>query len=136
MDRKRVNLAGRAVFLLCILLLGVCGLAARRWYTVAPNGFNAYFPDAAWTMAVYCGFGLLWNRGVRCNLPAALIVSYLVECSQLLHTPLLETLRATRIGGLALGYGFLWSDLLCYTVGALTCTLAETAVRYAARKQK
>ena len=108
-----------------ILLLCVCGLTVRRWHGVSPNFFNAYFPDAAWTMAVYCGFGLLFCKGVRFNLPAALVVSYLVECSQLLHTPLLESIRTTTIGGLVLGYGFLWSDLVCYTVGAAVCCCIE-----------
>lgn len=115
----------RPVFAAAIAALCAAGLAARRMYGVSPDFFNTYFPDAAWTMAVYCGFGLLLNKGVRVHLPLALGVSYLIECSQLLHTPLLEALRGTTIGGLVLGYGFLWSDLICYTVGALLCAACE-----------
>ncbi|WP_410503428.1 DUF2809 domain-containing protein [Hymenobacter sp. AT01-02] len=42
-----------------------------------------------------------------------------IELSQLCHTPWLMQLRATRLGALVLGHGFLWSDLACYGVGIL-----------------
>ena len=117
--KRRLWFAG-ALVLLCL-----CGLAVRRWNGVSPNFFNTYFPDTAWTMAVYCGFGLLLDRGARCNLPASLIVSYLIEISQRFTSPLLLSLRSTTLGGLLLGYGFLWSDLVCYTVGAFLCAGIE-----------
>ncbi|MBQ7545403.1 MAG: DUF2809 domain-containing protein [Clostridia bacterium] len=119
----------RLPYLCAILTLCACGLAVRHWYGVSPSFFNTYFPDAAWTMAVYCGLGLLFDRGVRLNLPASLGISYLVECSQLFSPPFLTALRRTTLGGLVLGYGFLWSDLICYTVGALLCAGTETALR-------
>lgn len=127
---------GRLLFAAAIVLLCILGLWTRRWYGVSPNVFNTYFPDAAWTMAVYCGFGLLLNRGVRVHLPLSMAVSYAVELSQLIQTPLLLRLRDTTIGGLVLGYGFLWSDLVCYTAGALFCAAAETLLRRAAQKNQ
>jgi len=48
---------------------------------------------------------------------AALVFSYSIETSQLYHAPWIDILRANRLGGLVLGFGFLWSDLVCYTVG-------------------
>jgi hypothetical protein len=45
--------------------------------------------------------------------------SFLIELSQLYHTPWLDTLRHTRMGALGIGQGFLWSDLACYAVGVL-----------------
>ena len=119
----------RIPFLCALLVLCAAGLLARRQNGVDPNFFTAYFPDAAWTMAVYCGFGLLFCRDARLHFPAALGVSFAVELSQLWRPPFLETLRATTLGGLVLGYGFLWSDLVCYTVGACICAAAETAIR-------
>ena len=47
----------------------------------------------------------------------ALVISYLDEISQLYHAPWIDAIRATTLGGLILGFGFLWSDLACYTVG-------------------
>lgn len=119
----------RIPFLCALLILCAAGLLVRSRHAVSPSFLTTYFPDAAWTMAVYCGFGLLFCRDARLHFPLALGVSFLVELSQLWHTPFLEALRSTTLGGLVLGYGFLWSDLVCYAVGALLCAAAETVVR-------
>ncbi|MEX6690595.1 DUF2809 domain-containing protein [Danxiaibacter flavus] len=51
------------------------------------------------------------------------VVSYLVcmaiETSQLCQAPWLNKIRHTFPFGILLGYGFLWSDCLCYAVGVL-----------------
>ena len=47
----------------------------------------------------------------------SIIFSYGIEISQLYHAPWIDSIRATTLGGLILGFGFLWSDLICYTVG-------------------
>ena len=49
----------------------------------------------------------------------ALVFSYLIEISQLYHALWIDAIRATTLGGLVLGFVFLWSDILCYTVGVL-----------------
>jgi glycopeptide antibiotics resistance protein len=61
--------------------------------------------------------------GLRPHLPThrafaiALTLSYAIELSQLYQAAWINGIRDTRLGGLLLGHGFLWSDLLCYTVG-------------------
>jgi hypothetical protein len=35
----------------------------------------------------------------------------------LVQTDWLNTIRSVKLGGLILGYTFLWSDMLCYLVG-------------------
>ncbi|WP_373330910.1 ribosomal maturation YjgA family protein [Salmonirosea aquatica] len=47
------------------------------------------------------------------------LVCYCIELSQLYQADWINTLRSTRLGGLVLGFGFLWSDLVCYFVGTL-----------------
>ncbi len=47
----------------------------------------------------------------------ALLFSFSIEISQLYHATWIDSLRATKLGGLILGYGFLWSDLVCYSIG-------------------
>ena len=119
----------RLIYAGSIVALSVIALVVRRANGQTPNFFNTYFPDTAWTMAGYCLLGLLFDRSPLCNLVGALAISYLVELSQLWHPAFLEALRATRLGGLILGYGFLWSDLICYTVGALLCFGVQLLVR-------
>jgi hypothetical protein len=59
---------------------------------------------------------------------ATLMVAYAIEGSQLYHAPWIDAIRDTRFGGLVLGYGFLWSDIICYTVGvALSLGLEHVA---------
>ena len=41
------------------------------------------------------------------------------EFSQLYRAPWANTIRATTIGRLMFGVGFLWSDILCYAIGTL-----------------
>lgn len=124
----------RLIYATALVCLCVVAIAVRKAHGEAPNFFNSYFPDAAWTMAVYCLLGLLFDRSPLCNLVGSLAISYLVELSQLWHPAFLETIRATRVGGLVLGYGFLWSDLLCYSVGALVSFVVHALVQTCARK--
>ena len=125
--------ARRLAYACALACLCIVAIAVRKAHGSAPNFFNTYFPDTAWTMAVYCLLGLIFDRSPLFNLVGALAISYFVELSQLWHPAFLETIRATRVGGLILGYGFLWSDLLCYAAGALICfgvhILAKTYVR-------
>ena len=126
---KKKALTDRIIFAAAIAFLCVTALYVRSRSYSSPDFFNTYYPDTAWTMAVYCGFGLLFDKGVRLNFPAALVSSYIIEASQLFATPFLSAARATRLGGLILGYGFLWSDIICYTVGAVICLAAELLLR-------
>ena len=48
---------------------------------------------------------------------AALLFSFAIELSQFYHSSWIDSLRSYPPGGLILGFGFLWSDLVCYTIG-------------------
>jgi hypothetical protein len=79
---------------------------------------------------VFAVVGLLAPRWPTARVAAvALAMAYLVEASQLYHAPWIDGLRATRIGGLVLGFGFLWSDLVCYTVGVTLGVILEAGLR-------
>jgi Protein of unknown function (DUF2809) len=58
-----------------------------------------------------------------------LVLAFAVEVSQLYHAPWIDGIRSTTLGGLVLGFGFLWSDLVCYLVGIAAGALAELTVR-------
>lgn len=44
-------------------------------------------------------------------------LTFAIEFSQLFHPPWLNAIRDSTLGRLTLGYGFLWSDLVAYTLG-------------------
>ena len=47
------------------------------------------------------------------------MVSFLVETSQLYHSPWIDSIRSTRLGALVLGSVFNWPDFPAYVVGVL-----------------
>ena len=55
----------------------------------------------------------------------AMAFSIAIELSQLYHAPWIDSIRQTTLGGLILGFGFLWSDLACYAVGVGLGVLLE-----------
>ncbi len=94
------------------------GLGSRRLGSVLPEFIASYAGDTSWALALYLLLGLIlprWTSGRRAAL--TLLLSLLVEVSQLYHAPWIDSIRQTAIGGLILGFGFLWSDLVCYAAG-------------------
>ena len=105
------------------------GLSSRRYGALLPALIAEYAGDTLWTVMAFITIGFVAVRwpSPRVGL-TALLVSYAVEVSQLYHAPWIDAIRATTPGALALGYGFLWSDMACYTVGAALCVAAEHLV--------
>lgn len=107
------------LLLLGLLLATVAlGLATCRFPGAFPQAVATYGGDALWAAMVFWGAAL--TRPAACTRTLALValcVSFGVEASQLVHVPWLDAVRATRLGALALGQGFLWSDLVSYAVG-------------------
>ena len=111
------------------------GLASRRYAGALPEFLALYAGDTLWAAMVFVGIGFLATRWSSLAVAStALAFSYLIECSQLYHSPWIDTLRQTRIGGLVLGYGFLWSDILCYSAGVALAVTIEIAIQKVTRK--
>jgi len=122
---------GYAAFAAATVLLG---LASRRYAAHLPDFIAAYAGDALWAAMVFWLAALVAPRARTAHLAvAALMVAILVEVSQLYHSAWLDALRQTRPGALALGQGFLWSDLACYTVGVLATALLDRRLALALR---
>ena len=97
-----------------VLLLG---LLSRRVPDRLPFLRDAV-GDGLWALMVFFGIAFVCNRWPTKRVAlTALIFSFGIEFSQLYHTPWIDSLRATRLGGLVLGHSFVWTDLLWYTTG-------------------
>jgi hypothetical protein len=108
----------RILFLLLAVATIVLGLATRRVPGVFPGFVARYAGDVLWAAMVYLLMAAAWPAAsTRRIAAAAMIVSLAVEVGQLYHAPWIDGVRQTRVGGLVLGRGFLWSDLACYAVG-------------------
>ncbi len=108
----------RIKYLLLTLVVIVLGLLSRKTGVCTSDFVKMYVGDVLWATMVYFGCRFLFvNRSKRVSVGIALVFSYLIEVSQLYHAPWIDAIRATTFGGLVLGFGFLWSDIVCYTVG-------------------
>lgn len=55
----------------------------------------------------------------------AIAFSFAVEIGQLFHPPWLEAVRRTSFGGFVPGFGFVWTDLICYATGVLISAMID-----------
>ena len=112
----------RFVYLWLIFTVVLFSLASRA-QSIQPHlppFISEYAGDTLWALTAFLGFGFLFPR-LSIGRVAALALGFalLIECSQLYHAPWIDAIRHTRLGGLVLGFGFLWSDLVCYVVGVM-----------------
>jgi hypothetical protein len=108
----------RLGYVALLLLTVLLGLASRQWADALPRFVGAYVGDALWACAVYWALAVVRPRmrhAPRGMLTLAIAVA--VEISQLFHPAWLDAIRDTALGGRILGFGFLWSDLVCYVCG-------------------
>ncbi|EEK73024.1 hypothetical protein bcere0007_23380 [Bacillus mycoides] len=122
MNTKRNRLL-YAVFTIVVIILG---LSSRKFAFALPDLLNEYLGDALWALMIFTGFGFLFPKIEMKKLAfISLIFCYGIEISQLYHAEWIDSIRATTLGGLVLGYGFLWSDLVAYTIGVGVGMLGE-----------
>ena len=94
------------------------GLSSRKYACYLPEYINTYLGDALWAVMIYLFAALLLNDRKPAQIALlSLLFCYLIEISQLYHAPWMDAIRNTRLGGLVLGVGFLWTDLIAYTMG-------------------
>lgn len=91
-----------------------------------PAFLAEYAGDTLWAIMVFLLVStLLAGRPILLRAAISLALAFLVEISQLYHAPWIDSIRQTTLGGLVLGFGFLWTDLVCYSVGVMIGVIAE-----------
>ena len=103
----------------------------RSGLDIIPGLVADFGADTLWALTVFLIVGMIvpyWSTSIVALI--AVVISVLVEVSQFYHAPWIDMIRQTRIGGMALGHCFQWSDLVCYAVGIGRAALIETAFKY------
>ena len=116
----------RLLYVGVLIVVIVVGLGSRKFASSLPPFIADNAGDALWTVAAFVGLALLfptWSS-IRLGI-ASLLISYVVEFSQLLDVSWLNSIRANRFGRLFLGSGFVWVDLLRYLAGAVGATMLD-----------
>ncbi|MEP6513234.1 MAG: DUF2809 domain-containing protein [Parafilimonas sp.] len=110
----------RWLYLILIAINIPLGLSTRYYNTYFSDIFKTYGGD---TFAASCIFFGLRFIFLKVKLWRIAILNYIVciaiETLQLYHAPWIEKIRHTPPFGILLGYGFLWSDWLCYAAGTI-----------------
>lgn len=109
----------RLLYLILIIIVMILGILSRKIGNL-PEIISLYSGDILWALMVFLIISFIFNKkSTIFTIAWAIIFSYSIEISQLYHAPWIDAIRNTTLGSLILGFGFLWSDLVCYTIGIL-----------------
>lgn len=123
LTRTRFLYSSAAAFFL------VAGLISRNYRSHLPDFLAQYAGDTLWALMLYFMVStILAGKPILVRGVVSFSVAFLVEVSQLYHAPWIDAIRRTTLGGLVLGFGFLWTDLVCYWVGIAIGSLVEWGV--------
>lgn len=124
LERSRIS------YLIATIAVVILGLSSRRYSRLLPEFLASYAGDILWGLMVFLCIGMLFVRWATMRVAiAGLLFAFTIELSQLWHASWLDKIRHTSIGGLILGYGFLWSDLICYGVGIALGVVLEKILK-------
>ena len=131
--RARMRYAALA---LCAVIVG---LTVHRSGGALPPDVRDVLGDALWAAMVAWGIAAV-SPAIRLPWRAvgALALCFVVEISQLVHSPALDALRRTTAGHLVLGSGFDPRDFAAYAAGVLAAVILERMkpVQATARKDE
>lgn len=127
----------RLYYLSGILGSIVFGLLSRKLGGILPAFLEDHSGDALWAMMVYFGIRFfLPNRTLFLSILLSLCFCFAIEFSQLYQADWIKTIRRTTLGALVLGKGFIWIDLVRYTVGILIASIIDTVIILIRKEEK
>ena len=110
----------RIVYLLLLIVTVPIGLATRSATLELPTIIKTYGGDTLYaTMMFWLVRLIAIEKSLVKVAIIALLACFFIEILQLYQADWIQSIRHTFPFGLILGYGFLWSDWLCYAVGVL-----------------
>lgn len=118
----------RFYYLLGIFISIIGGLLSRKFGASLPTFLAVHTGDALWAMMVYFGFRFLLPKSPGLSAILGASFCFVIEFSQLYQAGWINAVRNTTIGALVLGKGFLWIDLVRYTVGIFLAFIIDWAI--------
>jgi len=111
----------RLSYLFLIITVIILGILSRKIV-----GIPTFFGDTLYAVMVYFGLRMLFiNNSFKTTIVLALVFCFCIEFLQLYGAEWLLAIRRTTLGHYALGQGFLWSDLVFYTLGIVIAFLID-----------
>lgn len=108
-----------------IIITIILGLISRA--KTIPVIIYPYLGDYLYALMCFLIVGFLYNKSKSLKIVLiSILLCYLIEVFQLYQADWINNIRSHKLGGLILGYGFLWSDIVSYTLGGMTGFILET----------
>lgn len=105
----------RIRYFVLIIITILLGILSRKI-----DGVPTFFGDTLYAVMVYFGMRMLFiNLNLKKTAVLALLFCFAIEFLQLYSAEWMLEIRRTTLGHYALGQGFLWSDLVYYSLGIL-----------------
>lgn len=112
------NKRNRLIYLIMIFIVMCLGLLSRKLTACIPDIIDLFLGDSLWALMIYLLIAMFFRSWpIRKVVFSSILFCFLIEFSQLYHNNWIDMIRRTTLGGLILGYGFLWSDLAAYLLG-------------------
>jgi len=119
----------RATYVVLALGTIAVGLLVHRATSGLDLAMRDVLGDALWAaMMLWWVSAAAPNARLVSRLAAAFGICVLVELSQFIHAPFIETMRLTTLGHLVLGSDFDPRDLAAYALGVSAAALLEWVV--------
>lgn len=119
----------RLKYLVITIFIMTMGLLSRKYMNIFPKAIAPFIGDMLWAMMVYFGLRFLIPKlKLTKTLTLAIIFSFSIEISQLYQADWINNIRATTLGGLVLGHGFLFEDLISYSLGIVIGFVLDYAI--------
>lgn len=117
-------MSARKTYLTFIIITILLGLLSRT--NLIPKLIYPYIGDFFYALMFFFIIGFLFPN--MTSLKKVLIsigICYLIELSQFYQSDWINDIRNNKLGGLIFGFGFLWSDIISYTLGGFTGFIFE-----------
>lgn len=109
----------RIMYFIVICTIIFLGLVSRMISFVP-----LYVGDILWAIMIFFILRFIYVKAnIKTIFFTSLAICYMVEISQLYQSDWINNIRMTVIGRLILGQGFLWSDIVSYTLGITIAAL-------------
>ncbi|WP_290060352.1 DUF2809 domain-containing protein [Paraclostridium bifermentans] len=116
----------RVKYVVVTIFIMIMGLLSRKYMNIFPKTIAPFVGDMLWAMMVYFGLRFLIPKlKLTKTLILAIVFSFSIEISQLYQADWINNIRATTLGGLILGHGFLFKDLISYSLGIVIGCLLD-----------
>jgi hypothetical protein len=114
----------RISYFILVVITIILGILSRKI-----DGIPTYFGDTLYAVMIYFGMRFIFvNHNKNIAIIFALFFCYSIEFQQIYRADWIVQIRRTSLGHYVLGQGFLWSDLVFYTIGVFVAYLADSVL--------